>query len=211
MKNKLLFTVALLGLMELSFEANAQLLFGIKAGINSSAQAEFGNLYDGDSYKPGLVVGARAGFSFTKVISVSTEIIYQNKGSRCNYDLTGKQVDLIRDFHYLNIPLLINAGFSKQIGLEPSWEMYGCFGPYFGKLLDAKDYSSNKEISEQPKLIDQAKDTDYGLVFGIGASHKVKSFDVYTEIRYDMGLSEIMKTDNQLRNKIIALTIGVNL
>ena len=205
------FTVALVIMLGLGFNAEAQISYGVKAGVNSSVQSKIGNLYDGDNFKPGLVLGIKTGYSFTNILSLSAELNYEGKGSQTDVSLNNSTESVVRDFNYLSVPLLLNAGFSNQLGLQPNWKIYGSFGPYYSWLLSAQDFSGSTEISNQTNVENAASDNDWGLVFGIGVSHKIKSFEVYTDLRYDMGLNEIISTDKNLRNKTIALTVGINL
>jgi hypothetical protein len=210
MKHKFLFTTALIMILGLSMNTNAQMYYGLKIGVNSSAQSELGNLNDGSHFKPGFEFGLHAGYKLNNTLAVFTEMNHQNKGSKVNNHLDNNEVDVTRSCNYLTVPILLKA-IIDELSVENNWKLYGYAGPYYGWLLKATDYANSVNISTETKIEDTASDTDWGLVFGMGVSYKLKQIECFTDIRYDMGLSEIISTDNKLRNKTIALVFGVNL
>lgn len=208
MKNKLKLLAVLFLIIGITKNSNAQVNYGIKAGLNYSAQSELSNLYDGQNYKPGYIFGLTLGYDFNPILSLNTEVSYQTKGG-CNQNNYNMSINnATYQFNYLNIPIYLKAKLSEQHGIPKNWGIYGYAGPYYGRLLST---SSDIDESEQTTgtIDDYASETDYGAVLGIGVSRKVNSVELYTDLRYEMGMSEIISYDNKLRNKTIAFCVGI--
>jgi hypothetical protein len=211
MKISKMSTLILAVILTSSISSNAQFIYGFKTGVNFSAQAELGNLNDGNNFKPGFMVGAMAGTKLNKVFTISTELLYQNKGGKSSMMVDDTRSTVERTSNYLTVPVLLSAGFSEQLGLKPEWSVYGTFGPYYGWLLNTKDYVNGTDVTDKTGIENSAADTDWGLVYGMGVCHSYEKFTLFSEIRYDMGLSEVVSYNDHLRNKTISLTVGINL
>jgi hypothetical protein len=209
MQNKIRVLVFVFMVIGVTANSNAQLNYGIKAGLNFSAQSEAGNLYDGQNYKTGKVFGLTMGYGLNDILSINTEVLYQTKGAKNQNNLEHSIADATYDFDYLTIPVLIEAKFSEQLGLPAQWGVYGYAGPYYGWMLNASSDMNDSEVG-QTSIDDFASETDYGAVFGIGVSRKLNSIELYSDIRYEMGMAEVISYDNDLRNKTIALSVGIN-
>ena len=211
MKNKLNLSIALIVLAGFCVKSYAQILWGIKVAPVASVWSESGNLYCGSDYKAGFAAGIQADYNFSKNFSVEAEANYQTKGSKA--DFTVNQVDekINRNISYLNIPLKLKANFSDELGLNESWSSFFYTGPYYSILLKAADKYDGKDISELTRIEDTVSDKDMGLIFGIGASKKVKSIAIFTDLRYEMGLYEIYEADKDLRNKSVSIAFGIKL
>lgn len=190
--------------------ANAQLAFGAKLGLNSSTQAQLGQLYNSD-YLVGSQVGASVDYRFHPILSIQAEAIYITKGGTHSLDGLYDHQEVSRKFEYLNVPLLVKASFGPELGLNEKHRVFLYSGPYAGKLLSATDYVDSKSISEVSDIENDALDFDSGISFGGGYTHILKSrHEVFFDVRYDMGLAEVVSSDDRLRNKTIAFSIGYN-
>lgn len=209
MKNKSRLVVIATLIIGFNLNSNAQVNYGIRAGLNFSAQSERSNLYDGHNYKPGMNLGMGIGYSFNNILSLNAEANYQAKGGKNHNSYENSISDATYHFDYLTVPVLVKAQFSEQLGLPGNWGVFGYAGPYYGWLLNS---SADIEDSENftGSIDDFASETDFGGVFGIGVSHKINSIEVFADLRYEMGMSEIISYDTDLRNKTIAFSIGVN-
>ncbi len=210
MQSKSIISVVLMGLMLTSFSTKAQLSYGIRTGLNYSAQASMGKLNDGDNFKPGFTIGAKANYQLNNILLVGAEVNYQQKGGELTMNLDDAFKSVTRKADYLNVPLLVTAQFGEQLSLNPNWKTYITAGPYYGWLLNVSDTYNGNEVSDKTGIENTAADTDWGLVYGLGASYNFGQFAVYGEFRYDMGFAEVASYDTDLRNKSLGLTVGIN-
>ena len=184
--------------------ANTQVTYGVRAGISGSALSKPGNLYDGHKYNPGLQLGATIEYNFTNILSLETGLVYQDKGGKSITSIENGIQDATIELDYLTIPLTAKASFSEQLGLESGWGIYGLAGPYYSLLID--QHISISEISAD----DLSAEEDFGLLFGIGISRDVNQFEVYSDIRYENSLNDILSFNKELRNKAVTWSIGIN-
>ena len=117
-------------------------------------------------------------------IKAQIEALYMMKGVKYeNGDIT----ESIKN-DYLEFPVTFHFVPAMNGNVKPRFFA----GPYLGLLLSSKykqegyaDDSSNYEID----IKDQMKSTEFGATFGAGVDINALTFD----LRYDLGLSKIMK------------------
>jgi len=200
---KIKFTIA--ALIAIGFSANAQqeVKFGPKAGVN------FSNLSNIDDSKmlTGFYVGAVAEIKFNDKFSVQPEVVYSAQGAKSkyseNYLGSNFSYDSKAKLDYINIPIMakyyIVDGFSVELG------------PQFGFLVKAEDKTeiSGAGVSETIKsdMKDYTKSFDFGI--GIGVAYDLAN-GFFANARYNFGLSDIVK-DNEVdsvKNGVIQVGVG---
>lgn len=189
--------------------ANAQFAIGGKLGLNSSTQEELGKIYYNNDFLVGSQAGILIDYRFHSVFSLQAEGNYITKGAKTDLNGAYNSNDVCRKFEYINVPLLVKARFGSQLGLDEKCGLFLYAGPYYSKLLVAKDYHNSEDISEISNIETDANSLDTGLVFGGGFSYLLNNrHEVFFDVRYDMGLSEVMTSDTDLRNKTIGFSMG---
>jgi opacity protein-like surface antigen len=209
MKTKVLFTALITALLFPFGYANAQIEFGVKAGGTLSTQSELGELWNNADVRQGIYLGVMADYRITDRFSVQTEINYLEKGMKYDRYIIDRSYNISRKYDYLNIPLLAKGTFGNKLGLNEPFSTFAYAGPYYSILLSSKDSFSKGESSAPVDLTSSAKSSDFGAIFGLGASYKLpKKGELYIDLRYEMGLISIDTQDNDLRNKTVEAGIG---
>lgn len=159
--------------------AGAQMKFGAKAGLNL-ASIHVSPKEEGTSFKlnPSVNVAAMAGIPLSKKLSLQPEVMFSIQGAKMTEQ--GSTDKITNQLAYLNVPVLLKyndpSGFFAEVG------------PQMGFLLSAKMKSQG--ISADAKSIFNS--TDFAGTFGVGY---LFPFHVGIDARYNMGFSNIAKTD----------------
>ena len=205
MKTKGLFLTGVLIIMTLM--VNAQIKFGIKEGINLSTQSELGMLWDNNDIKTGFTLGATFDYRFHSLLSVQTELNYKTTGLAYEVTESSNKQDIKRNYDYYNIPVLLKARFSDQLGLNESWTVSFYGGPYYSYLKSAETEIKENGITTISDYEDQSNTSDWGAIFGGEVAKHFTKGELFLDLRYEMGLSDITK-DDDLKNKVIGIGIG---
>ncbi len=207
--------------------ANAQLKYGLKAGVNFANVTVNGSDY---SLSPSSVtsfhltgfvdIGLNENFSFQPGIS------FQGKGFKSKEEEDGFYVKEKADYSYVEIPL--NAVYSLPAGSQGS-VFFGA-GPYvsfglFGKYkIDDNLSSEDRKIVEEflgqelkdrdvkfgNKVGDDLSPIDFGLNFMLG--YRLNS-GLLLNAGYGLGLANVMpkdqrEGDSKLKNKLFSISVG---
>lgn len=194
-------------LFTLISSSNAQIKFGIKEGLNLSTQSELGMLWDNNDIKTGFTLGATFDYRFHDVISLQTELNYKTEGLAYERNESNTNLDVSTNYHYYNIPLIVKARFSDQLGLSESWLVSFYGGPYYSYLRSAEAETKQNGISTVVDYDKESKDSDMGCVFGAEVAKVFEKGELFFDIRYEMGLTDVIK-DDDIKNKVIGLGLG---
>lgn len=185
----LVFTVVLSSVL-----VNAQVNFGIKAGLNNSTLGGDDADIAGKKSNTGYNVGVIAAIPLSKHFVFQPEIMLSaNQGmefrptttSETNYNL-----------NYVNIPLLIQY---KSMGF------YGEAGPYFGFLTSGKIKTKIGTTTTETDIKNSFDGTDMGVALGTG--YIMKS-GLGFGVRYNMGLQNIYDaTSPEFKNRYWQLNL----
>lgn len=192
---KKIFTMA--ALIAIGFGANAQqeVKYGPKAGVN------FATLSNTDNSKmlTGFYVGAVAEIKFNDKFSVQPELVYSAQGVKQEFSETFMNVTMSYKntikVDYINIPILakyyIVDGFSVEAG------------PQFGFLV--KGESKSDEGKEDIKK--NLKSFDFGI--GAGLAYDLEN-GFFVNARYNFGLSDVdkEKEGKSKNNGVIQVGVG---
>lgn len=171
---KLLFVV----IAAISFataNAQGQLQFGLKGGLNLS-NITVSNGFDGYSYS--TLASFNAG-AFLKVpvirsFSIQPELYYSGQGFKGDDGSGGTYTEHV---NYLNIPVL--GKFTTRSGF------YLETGPQIGVKLNAKD----KENGLSQDVSSAYNSADFAWVFGAG--YKIPMAPVGIDLRYNVGITNV--------------------
>lgn len=184
----------------------AQVKFGVKTGLNLSTQSELGMLWDNNDMKIGYSIGATFDYRFHSAISLQSEINYQTTGLSYKNNSENPQ-EVVTDYDYYNIPLLLKGRFSDQLGLSEKWTVSFYGGPYYSYLRSAEIESKNNGITTSDDYDDFSNSSDWGLVLGGEVSRNISKGELFFDLRYEMGLTDVLDNDD-IKNKIIGIGLG---
>ncbi len=190
------------------FTANSQIKFGIKEGINLSTQSELGMLWDNNDMKTGFTLGATVDYRFHNVLSLQTELNYKTEGLAYEANENNTKQDVKRTYDYYNVPLLIKGRFSEQLGLSETWHVSFYGGPYYSYLRSAESEIKENGITTISDYDNESNESDWGMIFGGEVSKSFTSGELFFDLRYEMGLSDVTDNGDDIKNKVIGLGIG---
>ena len=173
--------------------ANAQVGFGVKAGLNlatfSGSDASSSNL-PGKAMQAGLNIGGIVAIPVSEKFAVIPEVVYSMQGVK----FTGGSDHL----NYINIPVLANYTFSRGFYAET--------GPQVGFLVSAKEKVTGQSDMDIKSFL---QSTDFAWAVGLGY---LTSSNVGFNARYNIGLSSVDKgtggtTKSKINNSVLQFDI----
>lgn len=186
--------------------------FNTKANIDKEALPNFRS-YD-ENTKPGFSFGIFSRIHIWDIISLQPEVYYSKKTSEATikYVYSAFPFDMTKNttINYIDIPILIHV---KAVDL-PSGNLYAIAGPAISYITkDKYDLSSNfgdlsdsdLEVDFENTLKNDFEKTNYSIQAGIG--YEVSKFNV--DLRYESGLSEISKSNFEMKTSSLMLNIGL--
>jgi hypothetical protein len=185
-----IYILILIPLLTIS-KANAQNVFGIKAGLNfPSWNTSLNGIKVNNTRTLKMLYGGFVNHRFSEKFSLQTEILYQQMGvvmDKISYDQS-----------YVYIPVILNLDIN---------ELVFSTGFQVGKLLSAKSDFGNI----------QSKFNQYDYQFILGSSY-VFSKHIELELRYGLGLNNIASknvfnilndlTKNEIKNNSIGVSLN---
>lgn len=175
--------------------AQQQVKFGPKAGVN------FANIsgLDNSEIKTGFHVGAVAEIKFNEKFSIQPELLYSAEGAKFtgSYPIVGNVEEKL-NYDYINIPILakyyIVDGFSVEAG------------PQVGFLVKAENKLSNASTELTNDVKNNLSSTTFGLGFGVAYDLPM---GLFVNGRYNLGLSDIVKNNNNSAQKSNVIQVGL--
>jgi hypothetical protein len=204
---KILFTIAS---VIISIQLQAQRLsFGPKIGYTNSTLV--GNDVPDDArgvnnFSGGVFFKAQAG----EIVSIQPEILYAQRGGTTKADNDPDGLSLNVD--YLQVPLLIKA----QIPVGDAFFPFLYAGPYGAFELDnnfnATGFDGAISFNDEADV----NDFDFGAALGGGFDIQVQRFFLGFDLRYDIGMSQILQIDGEdqdYKNRAFTgfVSMGINL
>lgn len=178
--------------------AQSPATIGVKAGVNFAKLKFDEDDSDNDSAKN--LVGAVAGLFVSKAINdnvgIRAEGLYSQKGSK--FEEVGEDDGKIK-LTYIDVPVLLTVG--------PSSSGTARFNVFTGPQVSFKTNAELESGGVSLDFDDQVKGTDFGWVLGVG----VESGRFSADARYTMGLSNIAKEGDNVKNKAFSVMVGVKL
>ena len=185
-------------MMVATLSANAQNEVGQwtlmpKAGINISTITG-----DGDQKsKVGFVGGAEFEVGIAEKFGLDFGILYSMEGCKfpANNIINGASGNVNFNFDYINIPILaqyyLAKGFAIKAGLQPGFNVRHKLS-YDGESVNIKDLGY------------EAK--SFVFAIPVGLSYEYKNFVL--DVRYNIGLTKVIKDTDQGRSSAFAITLG---
>jgi hypothetical protein len=208
MKTKIILLTVLTAMAFTCQNLQAQFEYGVHAGLNLQTQAKLGQLWNNCDLYQGYTAGGFFEYKAFKNISLQTELNYQKKGIKDISTVEGIESTTRREFNYLSIPVLVK-GTIHDPGLGVRFDLTLFAGPYAGYLTSANSKLKSGGSTTTEDIENEAEKYDMGAIFGIGVNYKLGNGGaIVTELRYEMGLSQVDRQDQDLRNKGAGVTIG---
>jgi hypothetical protein len=171
---------------------------GFKLGLNLAKST--GSDATGAKTRVGGIFGGFMTYSINDLFAIQPELFFSAKGSK--RDVTGGTASV--KLNYLEIPVLFRVQLAGGTKFKPNFYA----GPEIGFLLTAK-YSPASGSDMDVK--NDYKSTDFGLIGGVGAEYPIGSGKLLIDIRYDAGLSKVVKltsVPDQIKNSAITFLAG---
>jgi len=180
----------------IGFGIQAQVNFGVKAGVNLT-KFSGSDAGDNNNFLLGYAGGGLVNYKLTDAVSLQGEVLYSLEGSSAKEDgVKGKLKT-----GYVNIPVLAQYNHSSGFYAET--------GPQLGILTSAKmsfsgsedgvDISATQDVKEQFKSIN--------FSWGLGAGYKLSN-GLGIGARYNFGITSIADSDASI--KLGGLHIGLS-
>ncbi|MCA1801194.1 MAG: PorT family protein [Rhodothermaceae bacterium] len=169
--------------------------YGFRIGIHmADIQVEDDEFSDSYGNRFGPAVGAFVSIPLNESISVRPELWYLRKGAEASFDLFFFGEDLSFEstfqFDYVEVPILIS--YTPRTGGKALPNLFA--GPSVGSLTSAKYKIEAAGESESASIKSNLKSTDISLIFGGGLDFGLGSRSLVVDIRYMLGLSNILKS-----------------
>ncbi|HSC54585.1 MAG TPA: porin family protein [Phnomibacter sp.] len=165
----------LVGFLIMSVMGNAQLQWGVKAGLNLSTSTEG---HGGSETKFGGYGGAKIWVPLGKRFFLEPELLFSGKGYRnqsYNEDRSAYR------FNYITVPVLFSYLFDCKTRLLA--------GPEIGYLVNAKANYQGSGYNETRDIMSAiSSKTDVGLAMGLDHQFTKR---MHAEIRYVLGLTKV--------------------
>jgi hypothetical protein len=189
---RLLFLTALLSV---SFNLSAQIIPGLKGGINLASMAQ----ENGPDIQ--VAIAGTAGLTFDLNLwnhfTLQPELLFIQKGSKTRYEVFGLNLEQIITLNYLEIPVLAKVRFGNY-GEDDDLGVYAAVGPWAGFALSGKSrttqFLSNgirgDSMVEEFRFdgSDNRKRLDYGACAAVGVAIN----RILLEGRYNYGLAKVL-------------------
>jgi len=207
MKHSIFKAFMLIAFIAITATGNAQLNYGVRAGLNYSALSKPYDLNNGNHFNPGALAGLTLGYSLNETFAINAEALYQVKGSK-ELKLYGNAIeDVEYNLSYLNIPLLFEARFGEKYGMPETWSINTYVGPYYARLIEASNIYEDESVFD---LNDIVRESDAGIVIGVGVSKDIGAIEFFTDLRYEAGFMDILDDHEDLRNRTFSINVGVH-
>ena len=184
--------------------------WGVKGGL-SLASSKWSDDSSASKLLGKPVFGAFIAFNLNKSFAIQPEVYFLTQGGIYTYEsleeITYKYIDT---YKYLHIPVLAKLRLMPDKKLTP----IVFAGPAVGVLLSAHYKMFVNGAEEVDKNVKTwFKSTNFSLVFGGGVEYKLDKLMLVLDVRYDLGLANIDKSDmpnpDTLKTKALMFMVGV--
>jgi hypothetical protein len=198
--------------------------YGFRIGIHmADIQVEDDEFSDSYGNRFGPAIGAFVTIPLNGIFSVRPELWYLRKGAEASFDFSFLGEDLSFEssfiFDYIEVPLLFTYTPRPAGNAVPN--LFA--GPSVGFLTSARYKLEAAGESESASIKSSLKSTDFSLIFGGGLDFGLGSRSLAVDIRYMLGLSNILKSpiddgtdefensvsDGSIKNKGLTITLGL--
>ncbi len=208
MKN-ILKASGIISILFFSVQLQAQIRFGISAGLNL-ANASVANLPSGttSNIKPSFHVGGMAEYSVARYLALEGGLLLSGKGTKIEIS-NGINVSTTTTYSPLSLEIPINAIY--KIGKDKTKvELFA--GPYIaigvsGKIKTTGLNNESKSIVYGNNADADLKRTDFGLNFGAGV--EINNFQI--KAQYELGLTNLNPDASSImtyKSTVLGISLG---
>lgn len=197
--------VLVVGVMQI----NAQVVFGVKGGLNvSNLSVKDDGIKVKYNPKQGIHIGAMVILPVSSSVNIEPAVLYSTKGAKG--DDNDENVVLYSDesfnINYFEVP--INISYNIKLSSTDNVSPFVFAGPYIGYAFSGKIKSQNttEKLEIGNTNNDDFKPLDYGANFGAG----VRFSNFHISAQYGIGLANIQPGNSTLKvlNGVLGLSIG---
>jgi hypothetical protein len=188
---------------------NAQLLIGPRAGLNmftTSQEVLFG-IDKKMQFTP--AGGVAAGYEIGPSFNAFLEVNYMPGGQRYIYSKellekmsfeTNQDTTITHNTNYVQVPIYFQVYYQKPL---KKYRLFLNMGPYlgFGKSDSIELYYQEAGKSNGRLRNVWRRGFDFGAVIGPGVQYKIGQGAIQFEARYQLGLNELFKLNNDQRKE----------
>ncbi|MFK8009675.1 MAG: porin family protein [Saprospiraceae bacterium] len=197
---------------------SAQLELGFRAGLNMSEATDL-RATNGDLVKAAQLNGVNAGIfaniQLGSIMALQPEVTFSQKGFTATWDSSDSSSTL--NTSYLDMPLMIEAGFA----MGKNFRVFANAGPNVSYLIKAEEEFYNSMNGETTTTeynfdVESLERLDVGINFGGGISFRTNRWKYTLDARYNMGLKEIMVTEDAMdfvenaKHRVTNISIGIS-
>jgi len=217
MKKTLVVFVAVLFLAAFvprSAEAEVTFDLGIKGGVSLARIMEIdlssGGLKDPSSTMTKPVFGGFVAINLNQTFTFQPEVYYLTQGGVWDEDFEGLLYHWVHTLRYIHIPLLAKIHLMKEGKAIPI--LFA--GPAVDFLVSARHkLTIDGVVDYDEDFKSDLKGTNFSLVFGGGVEMMLDKLMLVLDIRYDLGLANIVASeyanDWSLKTKALMVMVGV--
>ena len=209
---KKIYTFALVALTTLcttSLFAQSPIKFGIDAGVNlSNSSLDAGDL--DKKAKVGFQVGVVVEYELTPDFFLQSGLSFTTKGSKIEDKSLGVTQSLSINQMYLQLPVYA----AYKIEVTPTTKIVFNAGPYLAYGIGGKISWKNQVIGGDAIISGTTKYDTFGddwlkrFDFGLGGGVGVEFSQIVVGLKYELGLSNINRSESAYRNRNASLTVG---
>ena len=197
---------------------SAQLELGFRAGLNMSEASDL-RATNGDLLEAAKLNGVNAGIfaniQLGSIVALQPEITFSQKGFTASWDDSDTSSTL--NTSYLDMPVMIEAG----VALGSKFRIFANAGPNVSYLIKAEEEYHNAMNGETTTTeynfdVESLERLDIGVNFGGGISFRTNRWKYTLDARYNMGLKEIMATENAMdfvdnaKHRVTNISVGIS-
>ncbi len=205
--------LVLTGLLALAFRLPAQIIPGLKGGLNlaSMAQENAPDVQYAIAGAGGLTFDLNLWNHFT----LQPELLFIQKGSKTRYEVLGLNFEQIITLNYLEIPVLAKVRFGNY-GEDEDFGLYAAIGPWAGFALNGKSrttqFLSNgiRGDSTVEEFRFDASDNRKRFDYGACAAFGLVINRILLEGRYNYGLAKVLPASTGTDTTPVQQTRGIS-
>lgn len=201
------FAMLLFAGMILGYQAQAQMTFGVKAGLNlANVSAKvLGEDWETDGVM-GYHIGGFMEMELTKELYFQPGLLVSQKGYGYSFDFGLGSVDATVKPVFLEIPLNVGYRYHEK---RADWSLVGQAGPYLGYAFMGKKKadSESEDIKFGSDSESDMKPLDFGLNFALGFEYN----QLFGMFNYGFGMANLVPEgdgDNKISNGVIGISVG---
>jgi hypothetical protein len=180
-----------------ALRVDAQSSFGIRAGL-LLANLEYNSDIFNEDNRTGVDIALVYQAKLNGGLAIQPEVHFSQMGNKL------KVADIKTTLNYIQVPVLFQYDLLNS---ADGIDIYPMVGPYVGVALSGDDGVTDFDFENDLDRL------DYGFHLGAGIDFRLGEFGLYADLRYVMGLANIVHNDNntnlEIKNQGINIGVGI--